>query len=124
MIYDTNYWKAFLWSRLGSAMGDKGTMTLFGEKPEHQRMLADHVCSEYRVRTQGRGREIDEFKLRPERPDNHLFDALVGCCVAASMQGVVLPAEASATVKQETKRVSFAEIQRRKRELPPNQPMA
>jgi len=43
------------------------------------------------VKTEGRGRTVDEWKMRPSVTDNHWFDCLVGCAVAASMQGVVLP---------------------------------
>jgi hypothetical protein len=54
-------------------------------------MLAEHLTAEYRVKTEGRGRTVDEWKIRPERSDNHWFDCLVGCAVAASMQGASLP---------------------------------
>ena len=57
---------------------------------------------------------VDEWKLRPERGDNHWFDCLVGCAVAASMQGTTLPGtDGVAPVKR--KRVSFAELQRGRR---------
>ncbi|MCC6286201.1 MAG: hypothetical protein IT439_13020, partial [Phycisphaerales bacterium] len=46
--------------------------------------------SEYRVRTEGRGRTVDEWKLRVDGLDNHWLDGLVGCAVAASMHGAVL----------------------------------
>jgi len=59
-----------------------------GESP-HQ-MLADHLISEYRVKTEGRGRTVDEWKLRADGADNHWLDCLVGCAVAASMQGAIL----------------------------------
>jgi hypothetical protein len=90
VIYDTNFWKAFLLARLSVAMGDRGGLSLYGDKADTHRMLADHLTAEYRVRTEGRGRTVDEFKQRPERPDNHFFDCVVGCAVAASMQGVAL----------------------------------
>ncbi|MFV0442871.1 MAG: terminase gpA endonuclease subunit [Planctomycetaceae bacterium] len=54
------------------------------------RLFAEHLTAEYRVRTEGRGRTVDEWKLRPERADNHWLDCLVGCAVAASIQGVQL----------------------------------
>ena len=38
----------------------------------------------------GRGRTVDEWKLRVEGLDNHWLDGLVGCAVAASMEGAVL----------------------------------
>jgi hypothetical protein len=65
--------------------------------PAQHRLLAEHLTSEYRVRTEGRGRTVDEWKLRPERPDNHWLDCLVGCAVAASMDGAVLPGTAAGT---------------------------
>jgi hypothetical protein len=37
-----------------------------------------------------RDRIVDEWKLKVIRPDNHWFDCLVGCGVAASMEGVKL----------------------------------
>ena len=69
-------------------MGDRGCLSLFGDNAETHRLFAEHLTSEYRVKTQGRGRTVDEWKMRPERGDNHWFDGLVGCAVAASMQGV------------------------------------
>lgn len=115
-LYDTNWWKTFVTSRLAVAMGDKGCLSLFGDKPEAHRMLADHLCSEFRVRTEGRGRQVDEWKLRPERPDNHLYDCLVGCAVAASIEGVVLPEGGGAAIPSGgRRRVTFKDLQDRKR---------
>jgi len=91
VIYDTNYWKSFVHSRLAVPMGDRGCLSLFGAKPQRHRLFAEHLTAEYRVQTQGRGRTVDEWKLRPSATENHWLDCLVGCAVAASMQGVVLP---------------------------------
>ena len=85
---DTNYWRTFIHARLAVMPGDKGCLSLFGIKPAEHRLFADHVKAEYRVRTEGRGRKVDEWKLPPSKPDNHWFDCLVGCAVAASMLGV------------------------------------
>ena len=90
LLIDTNYWKSFIYARLAVAMGDRGCLSLFGRKPPTHRLLADHVTAEYRVKTTGRGRTMDEWKSRPGRPDNHWLDCLVGCAVAASIQGAVL----------------------------------
>ena len=113
-LYDTNYWKSFIHARLAVAMGDKGCLSLFGDKPDQHRLFAEHLTAEYRVKTEGRGRTVDEWKVRPERGDNHWFDCLVGCAVAASIQGAVLfGTDGQAPAKRE--RVSFAELQRRAR---------
>ena len=71
-------------------MGDPGCLSLFGRKAEAHSLLACHLTSEYRVKTEGRGRTVDEWKLRLDGGDNHWLDALVGCAVAASIQGAVL----------------------------------
>jgi hypothetical protein len=113
-LFDTNYWKSFVHARLAVSMGDRGCLSLFGDKPDQHRLLADHLTSEYRVKTEGRGRTVDEWKWRPERADNHWFDGLVGCAVAASIQGAVLPGTDGKLAAKRT-RASFADIQRRRR---------
>ena len=89
-VFDTNYWKSFSHARLGVPMGDPGCLSLHGRKPEAHRLIAEHLTSEYRVKTEGRGRTVDEWKLRVEGLDNHWLDCLVGCAVAASIQGAIL----------------------------------
>jgi hypothetical protein len=69
-------------------MGDRGCLSLFGESADQHRLLAEHLTAEYRVKTTGRGRTVDEWKLRPERGDNHWLDVLVGCAVGGSIVGV------------------------------------
>jgi phage terminase large subunit GpA-like protein len=112
VLYDTNWWKDFLVGRLSAPLGGPGALMLWGDGPQQHRLAAEHVCSEYRVRTAGRGREVNEWKLRPDRPDNHLLDCLVGCCVAASMLGVQLPDLTVPPVeRRKRKTVSFAAMQ-------------
>ena len=114
VVYDTNYWKSFVHARLAVAMGDRGCLSLFGDSPDQHRLFAEHMSAEYRVKTQGRGRTVDEWKMRPERGDNHWFDGLVGCAVAASMQSVALEGT-DVTAQTRRKRLSFAELQRSRR---------
>jgi hypothetical protein len=114
---DINYWKSFLHRRFGVAMGDPGCLSLFGDKPQAHRMLADHLTAE-NCRPQvdeKTGRRVEVWKHRPERPDNHLLDVMVGCAVAASMEGVALPESAAPARVARPKRVSFAEIQKQRR---------
>jgi len=91
VVFDTNFWKSFIAARLRQAIGDRGSLLLFGEKPETHRLLAGHFTSEYATRTSGRGRTVDVWKQRPDRRDNHWWDDLIGAAVAASMQGASLP---------------------------------
>lgn len=89
VLIDVNHWKSFIHARLATAPGDQGALTLFGRSTGEHRMLADHVAaSETFVRTEGHGRMVTEWSSKPSKPDNHWFDCLVGCAVAASMCGM------------------------------------
>jgi len=114
VVYDTNFWKSFVHARLAVSIGDRGCLSLFGKSSDQHRLFAEHLSAEYRVKTEGRGRTVDEWKTRPERGDNHWFDCLVGCAAAASIQGAVLAGAGGSVQPAERERVSFAELQRRK----------
>lgn len=121
VTYDTNLWKSWIATRLLTAVGDPGALTLFGRDPERHRMIGDHCASEHRTRTTGRGRTVDEWKVKPGQ-DNHLWDGVVGCAVGASMQGMPVapaardgtpgPAGAGALGGGKGNRMSFAALQR------------
>jgi hypothetical protein len=52
---------------------------------EHE-LLFEHLTAEYPVRTEARGRVVDEWKMAGR--DNHWLDCLVGAAVSASIAGV------------------------------------
>jgi len=83
VLYDTNWWKTFCAARLRMGIGDPESITL--HQGDHD-LLIEHLTSEYPVRTEARGRVVDEWK-RAGR-ENHWFDCLVGAAVAASISGV------------------------------------
>ena len=91
VIYDTNYWKSFIHARLAVPVGDKGSLTLYGRIPGAHQLFAEHLTAEYRVKTQGRGRTVDEWNLKPQSHDNHFLDCVAGCAVCGSMLGASLP---------------------------------
>ncbi len=111
VVFDSNYWKSFIHARLAVPMGDKGCLSLYGRNPDAHRLLAEHLSAEYRVRTEGRGRVVDEWKLRPEAQENHWLDGVVGCAVAASVQGAVLPGTDGAHAPAR-RRIRLSDIQR------------
>jgi hypothetical protein len=115
VIYDTNWWKSFIYARLAVAIGDRGCLSLFGNNPEPHRMLSEQLTAEYYVKTEGRGRTVDEWKSRPDQPDNHWLDCLVGAAMAASMQGCVLFGTDGGRSVKRNDRVSFKELQKRRK---------
>lgn len=109
---DTNFWKSFVQARLSTPPGDRGSLSLYQSEPYRHVTLSEHLTAEYRVRTsaESRGTEVDEWKAKPGRPDNHWLDCLTGCAVAASMLG--LSVEGGKASSHRPKPMSFAELQR------------
>jgi len=108
------YWKTFVQERLATAVGHKGSLTLFGHQGLKHQLLAQHTAdSEFWVRTEGHGRVVYEWKSKPNAPDNHWFDCLVGCTVAASMLGCKLAGHKAAS--RQRKRVKLSELQQKAR---------
>ena len=103
VIFDSNFWKSFVHARLAVPTGDKGSLTLYGRIPGIHQLLAEHLTAEYRVKTQGRGRTVDEWKLKPEHHDNHWLDCLAGCAVCGSMLGCSLPEFGAIAIKKKSR---------------------
>lgn len=95
-LVDTNHWKSFLAERVRSDMGAPGSFTLFGTSPAAHATFCDHLAAEYPVRATADGRTVDEWQLRPGRPDNHWFDCAVYAAAAASREGCRWSAAAAA----------------------------
>ncbi len=112
IAFDANYWKSFVHSRLATAAGDPGAITLFGRKTDHHRLFAEHIAdAETYVVTEGHGRALQEWRHKPSKPDNHWLDCLVGCTVAASVCGVKATGEAATGWKR--KRYTQDDLRRR-----------
>jgi hypothetical protein len=110
---DTNYWKSFVHARFATALGDPGSLSLWGHDPEQHRLFADHCTAEIAIRTSGQGRSLDEWKVLPDKPDQHYFDCIVSAAAAASYSGAVLPGSGASAVIEPRRRVrvSFAGLQ-------------
>ena len=77
-------------------------------------LFAEHLTAEYRVKTEGRGWRVEEWKMRPEAHDNHWWDGLVGCTVAASMCGscVLAGTDTVQTRKPAKPKVKLSELRK------------
>ena len=62
------------------------------------------------METQGLGRTVREWIFKPSKPDNHWFDCLIGCAVAASMCGIRTPGEDAP--KRQRKRYTQQDLRR------------
>ncbi len=115
-IVDTNYWKSFVHDRIETPLGESGALTFFGKPGADHRMIADHLVAETRDRqfSEKTQRKVTVWRAKPGRPDNHLFDCVVGAAVAASIEGITLPGLAP-VAKKKRERLSFEEMKRRRR---------
>jgi hypothetical protein len=88
VMFDTNLWKTRVYNALAVADGTPGAITFYTGKPAEHKTLALHLVAENATATEGMGRRVLEWTLPPNKPDNHLYDDLVMCRVAAAMIGV------------------------------------
>lgn len=117
LVFDSNYWKTFLWARLMVAKGDPGSLTLPGSASDAKshRMLAENLTAEERQRvTASSGRTVDEWKILRGR-DNHFLDAAVLGCVGASVEGATLLEGETRDEPRKRRRVSLREAQAMRR---------
>jgi len=85
---DTNTWKTRVYNALKVADGTPGAITFYQGRSNEHKTLALHMVAETATQTEGYGRRMLEWNLPPNKPDNHWFDCLVLCRVAAAMIGV------------------------------------
>jgi hypothetical protein len=113
VYFDSNYWKSFIQKRLQTPSGGRGRLTLFGNNPEAHRMLADHLTAETPHEVSTQGRTAVEWQLKANKPDQHWLDCMVGCHVAASMQGAALSEHTAKPVVRQ--RIKLSDLQKQKR---------
>lgn len=90
-MFDSNWWKAFVFDRFAVAPGDPCSLSLYGSDPQTHHLLSEHLTSEYadHQHSERSGRTVVHFSMYPGR-DNHWLDTLTGTAVAASMSGATL----------------------------------
>lgn len=87
LTFDTNHWKTQVHKRLSTSLGGRGSLSLCGDRPVEHRMMADHLAAEKPVLVKAKGREVVEWELPPNKPDNHWLDCIEQCAVGASIDG-------------------------------------
>lgn len=98
LTFDPNHWKTFVADRFLTPAQAAGCLWVNGKAAAEHEMLLDHLTCEFRVRieVEKKGRVMDVWAKRPGRADNHLFDGVVGCAVAASERGLKWQADGEA----------------------------
>lgn len=118
--FDPDAWKTLVHGLLTVPLGGVA-LTLFGKSAGPHELLAGHLAAEYSTPVTLRGATFDKWQVRPDRPDNHLLDCVVGAALAASVSGLTWAAgPVPASAPRPTVRLS--DIQAGKRAMPGNAP--
>lgn len=92
--FDPDAWKSFLYVALTTPPGGPTGLFFHGTSAASHAMIGEHCSAEYSEPKEIRGAWFDKWLDRPHKPDNHLWDVLVGCAVGASVLGVQFGAAA------------------------------
>lgn len=111
--FDTNWWKSFCAQKLKQPIATG--ISVYGENPGVHRLLFDHFLAEVPIVVEAVGRSVVEWKDKASKPDQHWWDCLVGCAVAASFLGI--GASYERTTKQQIKRITLQEMAAKARRL-------
>lgn len=114
---DTNHWKMFVHNRFAVGLGGSGGISLFGDKDTNHHAFAEHIAKAENwrnIKDESSGRVVAEWTIAPSKPDNHWFDGIIGCAVAASMEGIALPGDTGRGMQQ-TRRRTVRLPQRKRR---------
>ena len=69
--------------------GESGSLSLFGHDAQDHKMLSEQLSAEVAKLVEYGANRVVEWSPNVNRPDNHFFDATVGCFVAASSLGLL-----------------------------------
>lgn len=101
--FDTHPWKSFMADAILAPAGASGSFYLPNHgtvgAPRLHPLLQQHLLSEYRTPTYGLGRRVEVWQMRPGERENHEWDCLIGCAVAAGVLGVKFSAAMAAGEK-------------------------
>jgi hypothetical protein len=89
---DTNYWKNHIHNAFDLTVTEVGSLSFWGKNSERHRMFSEHVTAEKVQLVEVGSRKVHEWERKPNQ-DNHWFDTIVGCAVAASVAGITHPEE-------------------------------
>jgi len=109
--FDPDAWKTVVHSSLTAAAGGAMGLWLFGRSAGAHELLGAHCAAETATPATVRGMTFDKWEQLPARPDNHLWDCLVGAAVAASVLGVQWSATADGSTEPRPRGRTLAEMQ-------------
>jgi hypothetical protein len=111
--FDTNYWKDVTAARFVQ-FGDVARWQVFGGDGDDHSMWAAHMSCEAPTLISANGRSVNQWDYAGSSHDNHYWDTVVMCVLAASISGASVPGTQQ-TVEVPRTVVKASEVQRLKR---------
>ena len=112
---DVNYWKSHVSEGFLVPSGGAGEYTLFGTDQTNHDLFAIHNTAETYDEVIGHGRKVKEWKMKPTKDENHLFDCLVGASACASDAGMKLDdSRKGLRVRRKREKIKLSEMQKNK----------
>jgi Phage terminase large subunit (GpA) len=111
LVYDSNHWKSTLHARLAVALGDRGCLSLYGDRADEHELFARHLTAERPKQVSVGSRAVWEWEVRLGC-ENHYLDVATMCAVAACHLGAMVPEAAAVLPKPKSRQVSYADMQR------------
>lgn len=108
--FDPDAWKTFMHGALTAPAGGAAGVYFFGAASSAHELIAAHCVAERSEPVTVRGATFDKWQITPDRPDNHLWDCLVGAAVAASVTGLEFTASELPVPVVEMKSLRYAEV--------------
>jgi hypothetical protein len=92
LVYNVDRWKSFTAERIRTAPGGRGSLSLWGQGNREHWAFAEQATSERPApKAKKTGEVFEKWTVQPGR-QNHMWDVLVGCHVAAARMGMSLDA--------------------------------
>ena len=91
MMADVDRLKDFMFGRLTTAEGGRGSISLYKAIPDRHFLFCNHICnSEYPEPVEAKGIKKNKWMMRESRPDNDWLDCITGCMCLLSYIGALL----------------------------------
>lgn len=115
VLIDVNHWKTVASESMALPIAAAGSLTLYGDKHEYHDLFASHMTAEVWSLDVGEERTVNKWEPKPNAPDNHWFDCVVGCFVGFNMIGLHPPGFVS--ILEEPKVIDMSSETRKRAKL-------
>lgn len=93
-LFHPHHWKGRMNTAFSLPLHSPGSVSLYGSDELHHEMISQHATSHYPVEAGANDNKWTEWLLKPGVERDDLWDGIVGCAVAASIEGCELATEA------------------------------